>query len=62
MSLRIKKVKRAERSNLTIRVTREEYNLIQRKALVHTDGNISEWIRYAAQACTPRKSDLEPDK
>lgn len=61
MGLRIKKTKRAERRNLTLRVTEAELNLIRRKALVHTDGNISEWIRYAAQACSPRKNDLEND-
>ena len=59
MNLRIKKAKRTVRKNVTVRFSEEEYNNAEAKALVHTDGNIAEWIRYSAQNCTPRSSDLE---
>jgi hypothetical protein len=62
MNVRIKKVKRETRSNLTIRLSQIEYNQVLQKALTYTEGNISEWVRYAAQNCMPRKADLEPDK
>jgi len=61
MNLRLKKVKKDLKTNFTLRMSAEEYNNIQQKALVHTNGNVSEWIRYAAQNCTPRKSDFAKD-
>ena len=62
MNLRIKKVKPELRTNVTVRLTKKEYNNVLQKALVHTEGNVSEWVRYAAQNCTPRRTDLEPDE
>ena len=59
MELRIKKVKRKTRKNVTIRFSEDEYNTAMQKALVHTDGNLSEWVRHCAQNHTPRKKDLE---
>jgi len=61
MKLRLKKVKRESRHNMTFRISEKEYNAVLRKAAVHTDGNVSEWVRYAAQNFTPRRSDLEND-
>jgi len=61
MNLRLKKVKPESRTNVTVRLTKKEYNNVLQKALVHTEGNVSEWVRYAAQNCTPSRRDLEPD-
>lgn len=65
MNLRLKKVNKNDpknRATLNVRLTKVEYNNVLQKAMVHTDGNVSEWVRYAAQNCTPRRGDLEPDK
>jgi len=62
MNLRLKKVKRDPGKNLTFRISEKEYNNVLKKAAVFTDGNVSEWVRYASQNFMPRKSDLEPDK
>lgn len=61
MNLRLKKVKRESRRNMTFRISEKEYNAVLRKASVHTNGNVSEWVRYAAQNFTPRKADLESE-
>jgi hypothetical protein len=62
MNLRLKKVKPDKRVTVTTRLTKKEYGNVLQKAAVHTDGNVSEWIRYAAQNCTPRRGDLEPEE
>ena len=63
MNLRLKKVNKANNKiPKTFRMTKVEWNNVKQKALVHTDGNMSEWIRYAAQNCTPRRGDFESDK
>lgn len=59
MDLRLKKVKREVRKNVTTRFSDAEYANVVQKAYVHTDGNIAEWIRYAAQHCIPKTVDLE---
>jgi len=45
-----------------VRFSEEEKNGVLQKAMVYTDGKISEWIRYAAQNHTPRARDLEGSK
>ena len=58
----IKKVKRKTRKNVTTRFSEIEYNNVLQKALVHTEGNIAEWIRFASQNCTPRPRDMQKSK
>jgi hypothetical protein len=61
-----------KKKNLTIRVSKEDRELIEVRALkycwrerktktgkVERVGKVSEWIRYAAIHCVPKKEDLE---
>lgn len=63
INMRIKRDKKSkERENRTFRANDEEYMEIQHKAMIHCDGNVSEWLRYAGQHCVPRKAHLEPEE
>lgn len=40
------------------RCTETEYQLIEEKAKKHTNGNVSEWVRFAAIHMEPGKDDV----
>lgn len=43
---------------IAARVSDAEYKAIEQKAKKYADGNVSEWIRYAAVNMEPKKDDL----
>lgn len=42
-----------------VRVSNKDWMYLNRQALKYTDGNISEYVRYAALAWAPSEGDLE---
>ena len=57
--MRIKKRKHSKEEMIGARVNKEEFNKIKLNANLYTEGNLSEWIVYAALNCKPNKTDLE---
>ena len=51
--LKDKKWEEGKRRLLSIRVTGEELTLLRIKAMQFTDGNVSEWLRYAGLHLLP---------
>ena len=60
--MRLKKNKTNKSSRLTFRSTEFEANKIQQKANIYTDGNLSEYILFAALNFVPGKEDFEEEK
>ncbi len=62
--MRLKKEEKNPREKwIKSRVNNDESNIIQEKADLYTDGNVSEYLRYAALNFVPSKKDLEkPEK
>ena len=60
--MRLKKQKNNKTSRITFRCVQEEENAIMRKALLYTEGNLSEYILYAALNFVPSKEDFEKEK
>ena len=60
--MRLKKPQKNKTDNLVFRCTKEERNQIKRKANIYTEGNLSEWILFAALNCVPDKNDFEDEK
>jgi len=57
--MKIKK-RRALRDNVVAaRVTQKEFNKMKLSANLYTEGNVSEWMIYAALEYKPKKADLE---
>ena len=54
----LKKLQDEKRKNFTMRMSQEELKTLQAKADLYTNGNLSEWIRYAAFNYQPKKSEL----
>jgi hypothetical protein len=46
------------RHNKCVRFSTEELGIIMCKAGMYCEGNVSQWIRYAALNCMPAKEDL----
>ncbi len=57
--MRLKKLKEPKSCLKTFRLKLTEKHEIQQKANIYTDGNVSEWLIYAALNHIPRKKDLE---
>lgn len=55
----LKKDKKKKTGFVGGRCTQIDYNNIKTKANIYCEGNISEWIIYAAKNYVPRKSELE---
>lgn len=47
---------------ISARCRMEDENRVKAKALLYTDGNLSEWVLYASLNFVPNKSDFEPQK
>ena len=60
MTYRLKKKKRCRKDcKIEVRLTKELKNKIKVKALLYTDGNISELVLNALEKYVPRREDLE---
>lgn len=46
---------------IMLKLSERERAQIQANADMFTEGNLSEWIRYASINMTPKKSDLTPE-
>lgn len=57
--MRLKKSDTNKTSRVTFRCKESEENKLQQKANIYTDGNISEYILYAALNFVPSKEDFE---
>ena len=60
--MRLRKNKNNKNGRTSFRRTEEEINKIQQKANIYTDGNISEYILFAALNFVPSKEDFEDEK
>lgn len=45
-----------------VKCSKEQLEVLQKKADQYTKGNLSEWLRYAGTNCIPPKSELTSDK
>ena len=61
-TMRLKKNKSNKTSRPSFRCTEAEENKIQQKANIYTDGNLSEYVVFAALNFVPSKDDFEPQK
>ena len=59
MRLKIEKSDDKKEKTVNLRLTLKDYYSIKRKALVYTDGNISEFLTYAGKYFSPIRDDLE---
>ena len=57
--MRLKKKKNTKGKFIGFRVNESEYNRIKIKAGLYTEGNISEWVLYAALRYKPVKEEME---
>lgn len=60
--MRLKRPDQRKNERLDMRCTPEEKNVIKRKAALYCDGNINEYVRYAALNFVPGKEDFEPEE
>jgi len=60
--MRLKKNKNNKTERLVSRCTDEDKNKAQQKANIYTDGNLSEYILFAALNFVPNKDDFEKEK
>jgi hypothetical protein len=57
--LKDKKRPKGKKRLITLKLTGEELTLIRVKALYFCDGNLSDWIRYAAMYLLPPENHLD---
>jgi poly(A) polymerase Pap1 len=57
--MRLKTNKSSKDERVSFRCTTEEFNELQRKANIYTDGNLSEYLIYAGKNFVPSKEDFE---
>ena len=60
--MRLKKQNKNKSERTTFRSTEKELHKIQQKANIYTEGNVSEYILFAALNFVPSKEDFEEDK
>lgn len=60
--MRLKNTKKSKTSRVAFRCTENEENKMQQKANIYTEGNISEYIIFAALNFVPSKSDFEQEE
>ena len=60
--MRLKKDKVTKNRKIEARVSEDQYNQIHRSSLLYCEGNVSEFIAYAALNFVPNKEDLEEEK
>lgn len=54
----LKKLVKEELRPVNFKIAPSEYEKLEEKAKQYTNGNVSEWIRYAALNHKPSKSEL----
>lgn len=54
--------KKQETKQAHVKCSAEILKLLQEKADLYADGNLSEWLRYAGLNFVPSKADLAPVK
>jgi len=59
--MRLKKAKQEKNSTVATRCTIPEHNKIQQKANIYCDGNVSEYLLYAALNFVPGREDFEKE-
>lgn len=60
--MKLKTLKRGRKDKyLPVKVTRDDYEIIKEKANQYTEGNVSEWVRYASTKLLPKSDDLLDD-
>ena len=57
--MRLKKTKNNKSETVSFRISIEKLNKIKMKAQLYTNGNLSEWITFAATTRKPAKDDFE---
>lgn len=60
--MKLKKGKCNKTCRVILRCNQSERYVIEQKANIYCDGNISEYLRYAALNFIPGKEDFEEDK
>ena len=60
--MRLKKESKKADEFIGVRCTKEVKNKIKQKASLYSEGNISEWILYAAANFVPSGEELEDEK
>lgn len=60
--MRLKKAKSNKTSGISLRCKEREFNKIKQKANIYADGNVSEYMIYAAIHFIPGKEDFEDDE
>ena len=60
--MRLKKAKKNKTELVGAKCTLKDKHAVQRKANIYTDGNISEYILFAALNFVPSKEDFEKEK
>ena len=60
--MRLKKNKTNKTDSVRFRCTEADANRIQQKANIYTEGNVSEFVLFAALNFVPSKDDMEKEK
>lgn len=60
--MRLNKKKSNKTERVQLRCSIEEFNRIQTKANLYTEGNVSEYLLYVALEFVPGAEDLTPNK
>lgn len=60
--MRLKKKSDLKTNNIAARCTDDDRNRVQAKANLYTEGNIAEWVLFAALNHVPSKEDFEEEK
>ena len=59
--MRLKKQNKNKTKRIAFRSTEGEFNKMQQKANIYTEGNLSEYILFAALNFVPSKDDFEEE-
>ena len=59
--MRLKKSRSNKTATIAARCLQEEWNRAQQKANIYTEGNLSEWVLFAALNYVPGKEDFEEE-
>lgn len=54
----LKKLIKPKLKTFAVKITPAQEELFRKRAKQYTNGNISEWLRYAAENHEPKKGDL----
>lgn len=61
-TFRLKSEVEPKNFKVQVRLSKQEFAVLQNKAALFTEGNVSQWIRAALKNYMPKKTDLEPVK